>query len=100
MILSALVINYTYCINVERPYDLFRFCFQLVVLSCSEFAEVALRIIILEINRIESLIAKAIVKNLVYPVISQVFSPHDTLGTGGIYGTIRFCGNFTLNHEF
>ena len=49
MILSVLVINCTYSINAERPYDRFRFCFQLVVLSCSEFAEVALRIMILKL---------------------------------------------------
>ena len=80
MILSALVINCTYSINAERPYDLFRFCFQLVVLSCSEFAEVALRIIILEIHSIAGLMEKPILSKFAdMSDISEILLADDIL---------------------
>ena len=63
---------------IDCPDDRYRFCFQMVVLSFSELADVALRIIILEIHRIRSLMTKAIVRNLVCPCQTyQVFEADD-----------------------
>ncbi len=48
--------------NRDRTVGRFRLCFQMVMLSFSEVIDVAHRIIILEILRIRSLMAKAIVR--------------------------------------